>query len=157
MGPENKDSRSWDGQIGCWTWLPDMTLLNECTATQSPSSKPTSMAWILHLGHGWSVLSTFRSEEKGHTATHTHPHTLSLSTRVGKSIHWWLFSVVGNFLQTAVLSSFVRVVHLSRFYLLSMSLSLGVYLNRVFQIFFRLYEFFHWSLEGTWKWHCDNT
>ena len=31
--------------------------------------------WLLHLGHGWSVLTSSRSEEKGYTLELVNPHT----------------------------------------------------------------------------------
>ena len=111
MGPENKDSRSWDGQMGCWTWLSCIMCMNALPLSRLAQIQQqwhsSFFIWVMD-GQSWPVSGQKR---KG--------------ILLGFQIHTlMIFSMVENFyigfmkeayLQTAVLSSFEWVVHLNRF------------------------------------------
>ena len=97
--------------MGCWTWLSCMNAVPLSCLAQNQQ-----VYGIASSFGSWMVsLDQFQIRRD---TTH------SISTRVGKSIQWWIFSMVGNFyvgylketyLQTAVLSCFEWVVHINRF------------------------------------------
>ena len=52
MGPENKDSRSWNGQMGYWTWLSCMNALSLSRLAQNQQEWHNFFIWVMD-GQSW--------------------------------------------------------------------------------------------------------
>ena len=61
MGPENKDSRSWNEQMGCWIWLSCMNALPPSRLAQNQQEWHRFFIWVMD-GQSWPVSGQKRKD-----------------------------------------------------------------------------------------------